>query len=714
MKRRLLLLLLPLVVYCAAVALLGNWIIDDAGISFAYARNLGRGHGFVSQPGRPPVEGFSNLLWVILLSPLARWSWFDPIVWSKLLGGVSMLACFAVVARVFKQPLLALAVSLFLATSPPLVVWTTSGLENGLMLVLAMILWALLSERPRRWALAGGVVAGLMAATHPEGLLYLAVPTLAAAFGEGPRQERVDAAGQAVVGGMAVMGPLFILRLAIFHLPLPHTFYAKSLYPSPWDHTVDLLSSPYATLARFAEVARGAAGPAGPWLLFAGWVGLFMFRRNAPRWLSMAALIQAVGAAAYVWLDLDWMGEYRFATVPIAMTPLVLFGALRAATASAAVPALSLGLAAILGFLGVPRLWRFAANPPTPMADVDGLRAKLDAWKAELGLPRASVFLADIGAPLWASSLEVFDAAGLCQPEVIQTLKDEGPTWHIRNQPFYDWFFESARPTFVVTSGFWSVVSQLNGDPRWLRDYLPVDAYLDVYAERVYGVRTRSGTWVRRDALGSPGALARLRAHGAPALPSTLAWRLYDRLYPIDDPTQLAAEAKAARGRNDARRAAVLWRRRASRYPADTAAWRMAAEALDASGQVDEGRRIWLKVRELALRSGDKTSMDAAHDRLDDPEEEIAEAGWMNDALAALYQKNDPPTAVSLLKTILAQTPAHFGASFQLARALEAAGQKKEALEQWKHFRAMPETANDAPSAKMAEDRIHALESAVE
>ena len=34
--------------------------IDDAGISFSYARNFALGDGLVSQPGFPPVEGFSN------------------------------------------------------------------------------------------------------------------------------------------------------------------------------------------------------------------------------------------------------------------------------------------------------------------------------------------------------------------------------------------------------------------------------------------------------------------------------------------------------------------------------------------------------------------------------------------------------------------------------------------------------------------------------
>ena len=60
---------LPLLLLVAHALLFGEWIVDDAGITFAYARNLVDGHGLVSQPGLPPVEGFSNFLWMLTLLP---------------------------------------------------------------------------------------------------------------------------------------------------------------------------------------------------------------------------------------------------------------------------------------------------------------------------------------------------------------------------------------------------------------------------------------------------------------------------------------------------------------------------------------------------------------------------------------------------------------------------------------------------------------------
>ena len=48
-----------------------NWTPDDAFISFEYARNLAEGNGLVFNDGER-VEGFSNLLWTLLLAAVHR------------------------------------------------------------------------------------------------------------------------------------------------------------------------------------------------------------------------------------------------------------------------------------------------------------------------------------------------------------------------------------------------------------------------------------------------------------------------------------------------------------------------------------------------------------------------------------------------------------------------------------------------------------------
>ncbi len=102
-RRDVAVLALPLVVYAACAAVLGSWVVDDAGISYAYARSVAGGHGFVSQPGRPPVEGFSSFLWVVLLVPTFWARVFDPVVTPKILGGLGALGAFAILQRTLRR-----------------------------------------------------------------------------------------------------------------------------------------------------------------------------------------------------------------------------------------------------------------------------------------------------------------------------------------------------------------------------------------------------------------------------------------------------------------------------------------------------------------------------------------------------------------------------------------------------------------------------------
>ena len=70
--RRRVLLLVAMVLALAVQIMVWLWYIDDAAISFSFARNLADGHGLVAQAGGERVEGYSNPLWVALM---ALWAW---------------------------------------------------------------------------------------------------------------------------------------------------------------------------------------------------------------------------------------------------------------------------------------------------------------------------------------------------------------------------------------------------------------------------------------------------------------------------------------------------------------------------------------------------------------------------------------------------------------------------------------------------------------
>ena len=59
-------LLVSLAVFAYAARELAGFIPDDSYISFRYAENLSRGHGITFNPGEPPVEGYSNFLWILV------------------------------------------------------------------------------------------------------------------------------------------------------------------------------------------------------------------------------------------------------------------------------------------------------------------------------------------------------------------------------------------------------------------------------------------------------------------------------------------------------------------------------------------------------------------------------------------------------------------------------------------------------------------------
>jgi len=136
----------------------GRWIVDDAGITFAYARSIATGAGPVLQPGASPVEGFSNPAWLGLLV-LGRWlhlfdtgTWLgapDLVMYPKalaLLCCLGMFVGFLSIARaVSSRPaLVALAAGSITAAIPSFVIWTTSGLENALFALAVVTIAAVL------------------------------------------------------------------------------------------------------------------------------------------------------------------------------------------------------------------------------------------------------------------------------------------------------------------------------------------------------------------------------------------------------------------------------------------------------------------------------------------------------------------------------------------------------------------------------------------
>ena len=181
--------------------------VEDAGISFAYARNLAQGHGLVPWPGTERVEGYSNPLWVALLA-IANLAGLSPFTASDGLGAVfgalAIPLAYALVRHLRPQGRGDAAVlgAALLAGSSQHLIWAGAGLENSLFVVLLLAglvrLGTELEHSARHpWS---AVLFLLLVFTRPEAIAYSA---------------------------FAAAAVLLVTIRRDFAWPFPNTYYAK-------------------------------------------------------------------------------------------------------------------------------------------------------------------------------------------------------------------------------------------------------------------------------------------------------------------------------------------------------------------------------------------------------------------------------------------------------------------------------------------------------
>jgi hypothetical protein len=508
---------IPLFVFALHVTLFGTWIDDDAGISFAYARNLAAGHGLVSQPGAARVEGYSNPLWVLLISALIRLGLFHVVWTPKLVAFFLTAGSFAIVttalARAGFSSGVATAALTLVALQPSFVIWSASGLENPLYVFLLCLLMLgvahFLTDSSPSWKaafFAGLVVAGL-AATRPDGAIFLALVPLTLLLRALTRRElrpwlALFIAHSTVA--VTLVGAIVGFRWLYFNDVFPNTYYMKGGPTlASIGSTVWLLPD---TVLKIRELAQNIAGAKGAtWflvLVFAGTTFLISVR-HFHRILAVLALFSAFSCVVYLLLPEDWMGEYRFAS------PFFLFFYTYVVTLVWSLCELTMRtlaarrtFAIVLALLIAGTLIQvarrsvaFAHKPTVPLAVVaEGFGHRYNRVAAALGIEGASLLAPDMGGTLLYSKLAVFDLAGLCDRTIARTIgKDQ--------RAFYDYVFVRLRPTFIHVHPGWTKLANLDGDERFRRDYVPIRE------STTYEGSTRrleAGDFIRRDVLRGP------------------------------------------------------------------------------------------------------------------------------------------------------------------------------------------------------------------
>jgi tetratricopeptide (TPR) repeat protein len=139
------------------------------------------------------------------------------------------------------------------------------------------------------------------------------------------------------------------------------------------------------------------------------------------------------------------------------------------------------------------------------------------------------------------------------------------------------------------------------------------------------------------------------------------------------------------------------------------------ATALEQAGKPAEARLVWEKMLGMAEATGDAATLEQARARLAElrklapPSAELnpdPDAEGMRLGLDALYTQHDPPGAVIQFRKVLAHNPEHYGATFQLATALDRAGRPAEARPLWIKVLKMADAIKDTSSATTARTRL--------
>lgn len=452
-----------------ALSQVWHFTIDDAGISYAYARHLAEGEGPVAVVGGPWIEGYSNPLWVFLLVPVHLVGLSIPAVAKGLgallfaLGLAAGMAWLAISEGRSWRTIGAVeaAFAIAVALCAELAVWVPAGLENALFTALLLgMFWldAREAEHPEAFG-ASGLFAFALSITRPEAVMY-AAPLIAIKAVQAWRgREPVRQARTAVLSFVVPLVVYHVGHYLVFHELVPNTYYAK---PS-WQGGPAYLES--------TVRASGLV-----YLLPLAVVGLF----GRVRRVLLPAWACAAGSAFVLYSGGDWMPHARF---------LSLFGACVVLLAARGLGRLS-ELGARLGA-------RFGARPFTgaPLREVLGLvlaGAGVFAWgrfqwprladvrqrnwchfcevtqstkkiqrlAAQARLPSHSLVTQDFGAPSWLSdeSFYPIDFLGLCDRSIV-LIRGKRARGGVRNEfRFYQYLIheQPTPPTWIfVPPNFW-------------------------------------------------------------------------------------------------------------------------------------------------------------------------------------------------------------------------------------------------------------------
>jgi len=435
-----------LAVFLVAALVIVQFVPDDSYISFRYAENLSSGNGLTYNGRDAPVEGYSNFLWILVLSvvdatglPLPTAA---PVV-GILIGMLCILLASQLYARAGLSSGSMLLPLLMLATSGPLVVYAVSGLETTLFAFLLLgLVWAVGRIRSKDSTanhIVLALVGVLVALCRPEGVLAFPVIAIVLFFMHSAKRRPL------VVGII-----MFMVMYAVY--TLWRVTYFGDLLPTPFLSKAAggggaLLDGWRRNLRAFFVIQGQGFPPVGYYvfgLLALGWLG---WRRRPFKIRTGGETVAIVLASVYalVYFNfVDWMPGMRYHAPLI---PLMLLPAARVQQAllangsnepsrSRMQPALMIALVMLVS-LSVLMPLRLAARSLEQGSQQ--CLIPLAEWLKEYGPANPTLAVSDVGAIPYYTGFYTIDI----NPE---SLTDR----HIAHEGFSETYFYSKKADVLV------------------------------------------------------------------------------------------------------------------------------------------------------------------------------------------------------------------------------------------------------------------------
>ena len=288
----------PAALMCISMLRVRSFTIDDAYISFRYARNLANGLGLVYNEGER-IEGYTNFLWTVLLAVGYRCG-ADVVMLAKVMGAASALGTmwfmYLLAEQMRRFTNLPCIATWLLASTVVFTGYSVFGLETPLfaLLVVAGLYRMRVEEvnvhKPFPWS---GILFGLAGLTRPEAPLFIGIATLYSAnkwFG------KMNLMRWAFFVG--IVGTHLLWRHSYYGAWVPNTLAAKTGHLENQMHAgVNYLGN-YARMGGFLLALAPLAVGYGIWV--------------RSRLILCVATITALMSVYVILVGGDWMPYFRF------------------------------------------------------------------------------------------------------------------------------------------------------------------------------------------------------------------------------------------------------------------------------------------------------------------------------------------------------------------------------------------------------------------